>query len=146
MIDGDTVVPRLCAAGMAIDGDAAAAAVLFKQAWDARRDDYEASIAAHFLARHQPTPFETLRWNRIAAAHAEAVVDERAKPLLPSLYLNLGDSSLALGFTAEAAVAADRGIAALQFLPPDGYRQFVSLGLQRLLARIAQASVPRADI
>jgi hypothetical protein len=142
MIDGDNSVVRLCAEGMAIDGDPAAAAALFRQAWDARRDDYEASIAAHFLSRHQPTPFEVLHWNRIAVQHAEAVVDDRAKPLFASLYLNLGDSALALGFTAEATVAADRGVAALQWLPPDGYRQFVSLGLQRLLARIARENVP----
>ncbi|HJQ22101.1 MAG TPA: hypothetical protein VJ867_17285 [Gemmatimonadaceae bacterium] len=145
MIDGESAVVRLCAAGMAVDGDPAAAGALFKQAWEARRDDYEASIAAHFLARHQPTPSDTLHWNRIAAEHAEAVLDDRAKPLLASLYLNLGDSYLSLGYVAEAAVAAARGTAALQFLPPDGYRESVSRGLQRLHSRIASNDVPQAD-
>lgn len=67
MIDGDSVVARLCSAGMATDGDAVAAGALFRQAWDARRDDYEASIAAHFLARHQPSLNDSLYWNRVAA-------------------------------------------------------------------------------
>jgi len=135
MIDGDSLVAQLCAAGMAIDGDAVAAAALFRQAWDARRDDYEASIAAHFLARHQPSLDDSLHWNRVAAQHAEAVPDERAKPLLASLYLNLADSYLALGRAAEATVVAEQGVAALQFLPADGYRDFVSRALQRVSAR-----------
>ena len=139
MIDGDSVVARLCAAGMAIDGDAVAAGALFRQAWDARRDDYEASIAAHFLARHQPSLDDSLHWNRVAVEHAEAVTDERAKPLLASLYLNLAGSYLALGDSARATIAAEQGVTALQFLPADGYRDFVSRGLQRLRARIAHA-------
>lgn len=44
MIDGESAVARLCAAGTAVDGDAVAAGALFQQAWDARHDDYEASI------------------------------------------------------------------------------------------------------
>ena len=144
MIDGDGVVARLCAAGMAVDGDAVAAGALFQQAWDARSDDYDASIAAHFLARHQPSLDDSLRWNRVAAEHAEAVTDERARPLLASLYLNLADSYLALGHAAQAAAAAERGVAALQFLPADGYRDFVSHGLQRLRTRIAEAASARA--
>jgi len=146
MIDGDSVVARLCAAGIAIDGDAAAAGALFRQAWDARRDDYEASIAAHFLARHQPSLDESLYWNRVAAEHAEAVTDERAKPLLASLYLNLADNYVALGDSANAIIVAEQGVAALQFLPADGYRDFVSRGLQRVRARLAQGASPVADI
>jgi hypothetical protein len=44
---------------------------LFAQAWAIRRDDYEASIAAHFVARHQDTPEEALRWNMLAVAMME---------------------------------------------------------------------------
>lgn len=145
MIDGDSVVVRLCAEGMAVEGDAAAAAALFRQAWDARRDAFEASIAAHYLARHQSSPAETLHWNRIAVQNAEAVVGDRVKPLLASLYLALGDSYLALGLSGEAAVAAERGVAALHVLPADGYRQFVAHGLQRLLARIAAGGIPQDE-
>lgn len=146
MIDGDSVVAQLCAAGIAIDGDAVAAGALFRQAWDARRDDFDASIAAHFLARHQPSLDESLHWNRVAAEHAEAVTDERAKPLLASLYLNLADNYVALGDSANASIVSEQGIAALQFLPADGYREFVSRGLQRLRARIAQGASRVADI
>ena len=146
MIDGDSVVARLCAAGMAVDGDGVAASALFRQAWDARRDDYEASIAAHFLALHQPSLDHSLYWNSVAVECAESVIDERAKPLLASLYLNLADSYFALGHMAKAIIASERGVAALSFLPADGYRDFVSNGLQRIRTRIAQAASSTPNI
>jgi hypothetical protein len=145
MIDPDNPVAKLCAAGMAVEGDPAAAYPLFVQAWESRRDDYDASIAAHFLARHQPSPADTLHWNQVAAAHAEAVSDDRARPLLASLYLNLADSQLALGDRDDAASTLDRGIAALQFLPEDGYRELVAHGLRRLQSRLAQGTAPGVD-
>jgi hypothetical protein len=146
MIDADSHVARLCAAGMAVDGDPAAAHALFLQAWAAREDDYEASIAAHFLARHQPSAAETLHWNQLAASHAEAVPGTRAHPLLASLYLNLADSYLTLGDLTEAAAAAARGIAALELLPTGGYREFVARGLERMQARTHDADVQRGDV
>jgi hypothetical protein len=122
---------------MAVDGDPVAAHALFMQAWESRRDDYEASIAAHFVARHQPSPEETLRWNRLALEHAEAVSDDRAKPLLASLQLNLGDSYRLLGQYLEAKVAVTHGLASLEYLPEGGYRDFVAGALRRLQDRLA---------
>ena len=90
--DATNPVVALCADGMAIEGDRAAARALFEQAWSIRRDDYDACVAAHFLARHQPTPELTLYWNALAVQHAESVQDGRADGLFASLYLNLGDA------------------------------------------------------
>jgi hypothetical protein len=146
MIDSDGPTAQLCAAGMMVDGDSAAARTYFVQAWDARRDSYDAAIAAHFLARHQPTAADTLHWNEVAVAHAEAVPGDRASPLLASLYLNLGDSYLALGRPADAAVATEHGLAALCHLATDGYGAFVAFGLERLKSRLAALAVPEADI
>ena len=146
MIDSDNPVVQLCAAGMTVDGDPVAARALFQQAWDSCRDDYDASIAAHYLARHQSSPADALHWNRVAAERAEAVPDGRAQLLLASLYLNLADSYLTLACPAEALDAVERGIAALEFLPLDGYRAFVAHGLQRLRARLGAGTPPEADI
>ena len=134
-IDGDSEVARLCAAGMNVDGDPAAAHALFMQAWESRRDNYEASIAAHFVARHQPSPQQSLLWNQLAVDHAEAVQDARAQSLFASLYLNLGESLRVLGQFPEAQAAAARGLSCLEFLPADGYRDFVEGGLRRLEKR-----------
>ena len=138
LFDPDNPVVQLCAAGMAVDGDADAASALFAQAWDARRDDFDASVAAHFVARHQRTPECTLEWNVRAVEHAEVLTDGRASQLLPSLYLNLGDAYRALGRHAEASSAAQRASDALTQLPPGGYRDFVALGIARLHARLAE--------
>jgi hypothetical protein len=52
---------------------------LYQQAWEARMDDYDACIAAHYIARFQEGPEESLRWNQIALYHADAITDDRAK-------------------------------------------------------------------
>ena len=110
-IDLNNPVVALCAAGMAAEGTPAEARAFFERAWAARRDDYDACIAAHYLARHQPNAEETLDWNARAVGHAIAVTDDRASELLPSLYLNLADSLATLGRTAEASLAYGAAIA-----------------------------------
>jgi len=131
-IDPSNPVVALCAAGMACEGTPAEARRLFQEAWDARQDDYDAAIAAHYLARHQPTALLRLHWNSLAVAYCERVSDQRADELLPSLYLNLADSLLAVERRDEARLIAERAAAHLSTLPPDGYRSFVAGGITRL--------------
>ena len=68
------------------------ARVLYEHAWAARKDDYDACIAAHYVARFQDSAEDSLQWNHVALKHANAVNDERVKDFYPSLYLNLGRS------------------------------------------------------
>jgi len=90
------------------------ARVLYQQAWDLHADDYEACVAAHYMARFQDIPEETLRWNQIALERAYAVSDERVTEFYPSLYLNLGRSHEVLGDQMEAQryyeLAAELGV------------------------------------
>ena len=87
---------------------------LYRQAWETRRDDYEACVAAHYMARRQADPATALYWNQAALAHAEAVGDERVQSYFPSLYVNLGRSHEALGNFTKAEyyykLAADLGL------------------------------------
>lgn len=138
-IDPDNPVVALCAAGMAAEGTPAEARAFFERAWAARHDDYDACIAAHYLARHQGTARETLEWNARAVHHATAVTDGRARELLPSLYLNLADSLAALGDIAEATVAANEAAALVTQLPEDGYAAYVAMGIRRLQGRLLDA-------
>jgi hypothetical protein len=124
---------------MEVEGEPAAAHALFVQAWEARRDAYDACIAAHFLARHQPSPELALHWNRVAVAEARRIEDGRAGPLLASLYLNLANSHRAAGDPERAAAAADLAGAALAHLEPGGYRDFIAMALRRLRARLEAA-------
>jgi tetratricopeptide (TPR) repeat protein len=86
----------------------------YQQAWEAVQDDYDACIAAHYLARCQEHPEERLHWNQIALERAEAVADARVQDFYPSLYLNLGQSYELLGKRTEAKryydLAAELGV------------------------------------
>ena len=90
------------------------ARALYQQAWNSATDDYEACIAAHYVARFQDTPEETFRWNQEALNRADAVNDERVKAFYPSLYVNMGKSYEELGKVEEAkrfyALAAELGL------------------------------------
>ena len=138
-IDTTNPVVALCAEGMALEGTPDEARRLFERAWAARRDDYDAAIAAHFLARHQATPADTLHWNALAVRHAEAVPEHRADGFLASLDLNLADAQANVGDTAASAESVRRAAGHLSLLPPGGYRDFVAMGIRRLAARLGVA-------
>ena len=141
-MDPDNPIVKLCAQGMQaeFDGKLDLARALFTQAWDAAQDDYEASIAAHFLARHQETPEDALHWNQESLARAEAVADERVDSFYPSFYLNLGHSYEVLGNLKEASKYYDLAAAKTEVLDEDRYGGIVRQGIAAGKARIAAAA------
>lgn len=103
-LDAENPVIKLCMAGSQAEfqGRQQDAASLYRQAWQAATDDYEACIAAHYVARFQDTPAETLHWNETALRHAEAANDPRVKNFYASLYVNLGHSYAITGNQTQA--------------------------------------------
>jgi len=103
-VDPTNPVVQLCVQGTQAEyaGRPAEAAALYRRAWEVAQDDYEACIAAHYVARFQATPEEALRWNLEALRRAEAVDGERVRDFFPSLYVNLGRACEVLGRAAEA--------------------------------------------
>ncbi|SHE62072.1 hypothetical protein [Streptoalloteichus hindustanus] len=91
-MDPNNPVIRLCVEGMQAEAEGrdADALALFQQAWDTATDDYEACVAAHYVARHQPTPELTLHWNRECLRLADLVADDRVSGFHASLHLNMG--------------------------------------------------------
>jgi hypothetical protein len=91
------------------------ARALAVQAWQAANDDFEACVAAHYVARYQDEPQAALDWNQEALARARAAGDERVRNFYPSLYVNLGRAHELHGDQAEARryyqLAADLGLA-----------------------------------
>ena len=136
MIDPTNRVVARCAEGMAREGEPEVAMRLFEEAWALRSDDFEAAIAAHYMARHQPSAADALHWNALAVHHAERVSDGRASELLASLYLNLADAHEKAGAQGPAALAVRRAAANLDRLPADGYREFLASGSRRLAERL----------
>ena len=115
-MDTNNLVMKLCMAGAEAEfaQRVADARTLYQQAWEAASNDYEACIAAHYMARHQEDPQEIFRWNAIALARADAVGDARVQPFYGSLYVNMGHAHELLGEqeTAERyyALAATWGV------------------------------------
>lgn len=82
-IDPNNPVVKLCAEGIAAEmaGRIDDAAKLYQDAWNAKTDDYEACMAAHYVARVQKTPADSLFWNSESLRYAEAVNDARVADL-----------------------------------------------------------------
>lgn len=138
-MDPDNPVVRLCAEGMRaeMEGRRADARAAFLRAWEARSDAFEACIAAHYVARHQDTLEESLRWNAEALAQADAVGDDRVRGFYPSLYLNMGHSCEVLGDAAGAARYYDLAAARLHDVPDGPYGDVVRHGVAEGRRRVA---------
>ena len=103
-MDLENPIIKLCIVGSQAEfrGKIDEARALYQQAWEAAQDDYEACIAAHYVAHLQVDPSQKLAWNQVALERANAVTDSRAQEFYPSLYLNLGQSYELLGNSSEA--------------------------------------------
>ena len=130
-MDSDNAVVKLCAEGMMVEGQGYGdqARELFAQAWAQSKDDVEACIAAHYLARHQGSAEQTLYWNREALRRADSSGDDRVRGYYPSLYLNLGRSYELMGDVAAARRYYDLAAASAADLPDDGYSAMVRRGI-----------------
>lgn len=130
-MDPNNPVVKLCAAGMTAEGEGrgADAKAMFEQAFAESRDDFEACIAAHYVARHQATAEDELDWNLRALQRANLVGDERVRGFYPSLYLNLAHSLEKVGRTGEACELYTTAAARLEGQPDSPYTQLVRSGI-----------------
>jgi hypothetical protein len=93
-MDISNPIIQLCIRGTQAEffGQPQEAAAFYAQAWKDAATDYEFCIAAHYMARFQPSPEEMLRWNQRSLEHAQKSDPALVRDFLPSLYLNLGKS------------------------------------------------------
>jgi tetratricopeptide (TPR) repeat protein len=116
LVEPNNLVIKLCVKGTQAEfrGQIDLAHSYYQKAWESAQDDYEACIAAHYVARHQDDPQQRLHWNQVALDKAKAVEDGRVEEFYPSLYLNMGQSYEFLGKRAEAKqyydLAAELGV------------------------------------
>ena len=138
-IDSNNPVVRLCAAGIRAEmaGRLEEAVGVYQQAWDARADDYDACIVAHYVARVQRTPSEALYWNQESLRRAEAVNDARVEAFYPSLYLNLGKAHEDAGNKEEAKRFYGLAQEKAGVLPEGKYADTVRLGIAHGLERVS---------
>jgi len=139
-MDNTNAIVKLCSAGMEAEGrgDSKGALELFTLAWDQSGNPWESCIAAHYLARHQPSLQGTLEWNLKALSLAREVTDGSAIGFLPSLQLNVGHSYEMLGDYHEARRQYDQAADAATGLSEDGYGRFIRMGIEAGKRRIEE--------
>ncbi len=138
-MDPNNPVIKLCAEGMKAESEGRAdeARLLFMQAWEESKDNYDACIAAHYVARNQKTPEEILRWNQVSLDRADAVDDERVQGFYPSLYLNMGKAHEDLGNREQAKRHYELAATRMSALPDGRYGDLVREGIKRGLQRVS---------
>lgn len=89
--DPNNNVIQLCMQGMGMEdrGNPKEAIKLFTRAWDEATDNFEKFTAAFYIARHQNTVPDRLRWLDAALQHALKVNSDSVRGALSSLYVNI---------------------------------------------------------
>ncbi|HLP11928.1 MAG TPA: hypothetical protein VK177_08365 [Flavobacteriales bacterium] len=118
-------------------GNIQEALALFTQAWNEARTPFEKLTAAHYVARHQPTVQEKLRWDVVALDLAQVVRSKGVKEAFPSLYLNVGKGYEDLGDLIKARMHYEKALSFLQHLPDDGYGDFIKNGIKNRLQNLS---------
>jgi hypothetical protein len=84
-------IVKLCLHGMDMEekGQPQEAYDLFLRAWNEAPNDFEKFLAAHYIARHQKTTSDKLKWLETTLQFALKINDGTVKTAFPSLYSNI---------------------------------------------------------
>lgn len=84
-------IVKLCLQGMAMEDKAQPeeATRLFLQAWNEATNDFEKFLAAYYLARHQKSTQDKLKWLETTLQFGLKVNDDSVKSAFPALYLSI---------------------------------------------------------
>jgi tetratricopeptide (TPR) repeat protein len=97
-------VVKLCLQGMNQEekGKPEEASKLFLQAWNEGTSDLEKFLAAYYVARHQKSISDKLRWLETTLQFALKINDDTVKSAFPTLYLNIAKCYEDLGDPGKA--------------------------------------------
>ena len=136
--DPENHINKLCAYGMQLEseGQPEKASGLFQRAFREAKNDLEKFIAAHYVARHQKSTADKLKWDIEALNFALKIENEDIKASYPSLYLNIGKCYEDLKDFVKAyenyLLAFDYTI----FLPNDGYGNMIKSAINKGMERV----------
>jgi tetratricopeptide (TPR) repeat protein len=141
LFDSQNPINQLCARGMQLEGEAEPeeAAKLFMQAWNEAINSTEKFIAAHYLARHQNTIEDKLKWDETALSLALELNNPEVNGAFPSLYLNVAKCYEDLKDFDRAAENYQSALEYAKSLPQDGYSNMIRSGVKSGIERV-QAS------
>nr|WP_068888648.1 rRNA adenine methyltransferase [Pedobacter panaciterrae] len=136
--DPNNNVVKLCAEGMNLEGAGKKkeALKLFLQAWEEATNDLEKFTSAHYVARHQKSVLDKLKWDKMALDFALKIDDESVKGAYPSLYLNIAKAYEDLREFDNAKKHYQIASSFTQYLLQDGYGAMIKGGIANGLERL----------
>ncbi|HTK18386.1 MAG TPA: tetratricopeptide repeat protein [Mucilaginibacter sp.] len=142
LFDQQNPINQLCAQGMLLEGEAKPeeAAKLFMQAWNEATNTAEKFIAAHYVARHQDSVADKLKWDDTALSLALGLDNPEVNGALPSLYLNIAKCYEDLKDFDKAAENYKSALECTKFLPEDGYSNMIRSGIKSGMERVSLLS------
>ncbi len=137
--DKNNNIVKLCAEGMELEGQGRnnEAFNLFQQAWNEAITDFEKFTAAHYLARHQESIEDKLKWDETALQLALRINDEAVKATYPSLYLNVAKCHEDMNDFANAKKNYELALSFSNLLPDDGYGNMIKAGINKGIERVS---------
>lgn len=138
--DPNNHIVKLCAQGMDQEakGNPEEASKLFLQAWNEATTDFEKFTAAHYVARHQKSTADKLKWDETSLHLALKINDDTVKGTFPSLYLNIAKGYEDLNDLANAKKNFELAHSFTHLLPGDGYGNMIRGGIINGLKRLTE--------
>lgn len=138
MYDPNNKIVKLCAEGMELEGQGRNDEALkhFKQAWKEASNDFEKFTAAHYVARHQESVADKLKWDEIALHLALKINDETVMGAYPSLYLNIAKGYEDLNDFDNAQKNYELALSFTLHLSDDGYGNLIKGGILNGIERV----------
>ena len=136
--DADNNVVKLCAQGMDMEGKGKPeeASKLFLQAWNEATNDFEKFTASHYVARHQKSVADKLKWDETALQLALKINNDSAKATFPSLYLNIAKCFEDLNELDNAKKNYELALSFSDSLPDNGYGNMIKGGIKKGIDRV----------
>jgi tetratricopeptide (TPR) repeat protein len=137
--DPNNRIVQLCAKGMEMEmaEKLDKAEACFLQAWKEATTDFEKFTAAHYVARHQKSTHDKLKWDKIALEFALKISDNGINASYPSLYLNIAKCYEDLKDKDNAQKNYQAALVYINDLPDNGYGQMIKSGIKNGIERLA---------
>lgn len=135
--DPNNPIVRLCAEGINREAENREEAQgLYRQAWSEATDAYGKFIAAHYLARVQPSVVDKLRWDETALTMALQTDNAEIEGAFPSLYLNIAKGYEDLNDLVNARRHYQLALSFSGQLKDDGYGNMIRSGIAAGIERV----------
>ena len=111
---------------------------MFLQAWNEAVTDSEKFTTAHYVARHQSSTEDKLKWDITALNFALKINNDSIWSTLSSLYLNIAKCYEDLNDLIAARKNYEAALLYQENLPADGYGQMIKSGIKSGLKRVSE--------